>query len=306
MLTEKWGKAQRAIKGGYYGVKKSEEAQKEETITTKKRKYVIETKFSEGDLSQIHKGYFVDKNEEKNLVIVKISAAVESNIFLQNEVKILRILEKKTIGKSAIFSRYLPRLYETFSIREEGRQHFASCFKQQDEYFTLRDVMNQYPDGVHPKTMAWIWNRLMEILGFIHLQGIIHGAVIPEHILIHPVQHGIKLIDWTGATTEKRVRLMSVDLEEFYAPEIFSKKDVGSFTDIFMAAQCMKAILAGGLTNFHSKKIQNEIKELLEKCTRKEVEKRPNNAWKIRDESKNIFQTIFGNPGYHELKMTKS
>ena len=37
--------------------------------------------------------------------------------------------------------------------------------------------------------------------GEAHINGVIHGAVLPEHLLIHPEFHGLVLIDWTCAVT---------------------------------------------------------------------------------------------------------
>ena len=44
--------------------------------------------------------------------------------------------------------------------------------------------------------MAWIWRRLLLALGHAHDRDVIHGAVLPTHVLIHPEAHGLLLVDW--------------------------------------------------------------------------------------------------------------
>ena len=41
-----------------------------------------------------------------------------------------------------------------------------------------------YPDGVDPRDVAWMWRRLLVALGLAHRAGVVHGAVLPEHVLI--------------------------------------------------------------------------------------------------------------------------
>ena len=50
--------------------------------------------------------------------------------------------------------------------------------------------------GVDPRDAAWMWRRLLVALGFAHRAGVLHGAVLPEHVLIHPGEHGLVLVDW--------------------------------------------------------------------------------------------------------------
>ena len=41
-----------------------------------------------------------------------------------------------------------------------------------------------------------MWRRLLVAIGAAHRAGVIHGAVLPEHVLIHPAEHGLVLVDW--------------------------------------------------------------------------------------------------------------
>ena len=61
---------------------------------------------------------------------------------------------------------------------------------------SLADVRAAFPAGVDPRDAAWMWRRLLVAIGAAHRAGVIHGAVLPEHVLIHPAVHGLVLVDW--------------------------------------------------------------------------------------------------------------
>lgn len=66
-------------------------------------------------------------------------------------------------------------------------------------HFTLLDAKRQYPEGVDPKAVVWIWNRLLDLLDCLHSLGYGHHAVRPEHVLLHPRDHGATLCGWSRA-----------------------------------------------------------------------------------------------------------
>ena len=78
----------------------------------------------------------------------------------------------------------------------------ASLRERAGGWYTLAEVRRAYPMGVDPKDMAWMWRRLLVALGFAHLNGVIHGAVLPDNISILPGQHGLLLENWSQAVVD--------------------------------------------------------------------------------------------------------
>ena len=60
---------------------------------------------------------------------------------------------------------------------------------------SLAQVHAAYPRGLDPRDAAWMWRRLLVALGTVHAAGVVHGAVLPDHVLIHPDLHDT-LIGW--------------------------------------------------------------------------------------------------------------
>ena len=69
-----------------------------------------------------------------------------------------------------------------------------------DELYSLEEVRAAYPAGIDARDMAWMWRRLLTVLGFVHEQRLVHGCVTPDHVLIEPREHKLVLIGWCGAT----------------------------------------------------------------------------------------------------------
>lgn len=100
------------------------------------------------------------------------------------------------------------------------------------------------PTGLDGRDWAWIHRRLLTALAGAHLAGLVHGAVLPENILIHPEGHGVVLAGWSFATRPGRVLAGRVrSAEDFYPPEA-SGGTVTSETDIYMAHALMLWMLA--------------------------------------------------------------
>lgn len=88
---------------------------------------------------------------------------------------------------------YIPRLVETFRHKSGGKIRQANVISRAPAGFvTLADIDRK----LDPRDAAWIWRRLLVALGLAHRAGVSHGAVLPRHVLVHPIEHGLILIDW--------------------------------------------------------------------------------------------------------------
>lgn len=85
----------------------------------------------------------------------------------------------------------------------EGRLATASVWRHGFR-FTLKDVRERLGRTLNPHQAIWLFRRLCEVLGAIHVAGLAHGAVIPEHVLIEDGEHGARLLGFgtSGAIGE--------------------------------------------------------------------------------------------------------
>lgn len=63
---------------------------------------------------------------------------------------------------------------------------------------TLAQILEkpQYNEGLDPEHVAWITERLLNTLKYLHLSGVVHGDIKPQNIIIQPGDHTAVLVDY--------------------------------------------------------------------------------------------------------------
>ncbi len=129
---------------------------------------------------------------------LKMPRSPKNNDLIENEVMMLKQLKEQVPAKYQI---YHPTVLDTFMHRDKtsGKQRRAVVTTSLSGFVSLREVLEAYPEGIHPRHVAWIARRLWIALDTAHEAGVIHGAVFPENIMVHPTDHGLALINWSYA-----------------------------------------------------------------------------------------------------------
>ena len=137
-------------------------------------------------------------------LVFKITRSHYSNQHLARELDILRQLHDADDGR---FEPFLPEPLGRSNIVQSAGEppRLATVLKYHgeidgpDDLYSLQEVRAAYPNGIDPRDMAWMWRRILTVLGFVHTRGLAHGLVTPDHILIEPRGHKLVLISWCGA-----------------------------------------------------------------------------------------------------------
>ena len=124
--------------------------------------------------------------------LVKIARLPRDNDLLAAEADALRLLAKT--GDE--HHMYFPRLLDSTAVRDGRARLRANVLERLDGFYNLEEVMEHVPGGIHPLDMGWIWRRTLWALGGCHEAGVLHGALVPSHIMIEPTLHGVVLVDW--------------------------------------------------------------------------------------------------------------
>jgi hypothetical protein len=134
-------------------------------------------------------------------VVLKLSQAPDAARTLQHEAAILRQLQAAAIPGAAYFSQRLPQLVARGAATGNvayGTE--ALVVRHPVGYWgSLADVQRHYPHGIDPRHAVWMWRRMLDVLGYVHAAGWTHGRLAPEHLLVHPGDHGILIIGWSRA-----------------------------------------------------------------------------------------------------------
>jgi len=150
------------------------------------------------------------------LVVLKYADAAK----LEREHDVLRQLQSDTSPGSAYFSRRLP---ESIGLGQDGHGGKVLVLRHAPGYWgSLAEVHKRYGHGLDSRHVVWMWRRVLEVLAHVHSIGWSHGELSLEHMLVHPSDHGILLIGWSGA-----------------------KRHDDQARDLMQSAWSMRALLAG-------------------------------------------------------------
>ncbi|SEO37740.1 hypothetical protein SAMN05428959_10787 [Duganella sp. CF517] len=134
-------------------------------------------------------------------VTLKLAHAGSPPGRLRREADILRELQNVSRPGAAYFSQRLPQLagHGTASANSAIETEALLLRSPVGYWGSLAAVRRNYPAGVDPRHAVWIWRRILEVLGYVHDAGWVHGRLGPEHLLVHPGDHGVLIIGWADA-----------------------------------------------------------------------------------------------------------
>jgi serine/threonine protein kinase len=234
--------------------------------------------------------------------VVKVSRVPDGDMLLRQERAALTAL--LTAAGDATYRKYLPTLADSFPVRDGGFPRRVNVFLYEPGLFTLEQVHARHPalDGRH---LGWVFKRLLTVLGFVHRQGLVHGAVLPAHVLLAPACHGLRLVGW-GHSGEVGQPLATVPtrFRNWYPPEVLTKQPATAATDIYLAARCV-LYLAGGdpVAAGPPDTVPAPIGRFLRSCLLDGPRMRPGDAWALLDEFDELLGQLYGPPRFHTLVM---
>jgi len=288
--------AKARLKDGTYG--HIEEA----IVRTRRREYKIFKPIQSTDFCNT---YYSTYNETGIDIPVhfKISRDPKNNDLVANEARVLRkLMDGEDYDK---YSAYFPSLVDSFTYidKENPQPRQANIFSiGNDEFYSLKEVREVYPDGIDPKDMAWIWRRMLVYLGFTHSNGIIHGAVLPQNIFIQAEQHGLIATEWSYAvvdpdTSGEKISAINNDYESWYPLEVKRKDIPTPALDIYMGAKCMEYLLPDST--------DRRLNSFFKGCELERPRQRPQDAWKLLQEFDQLIESLWGPRKFHHFSMPK-
>lgn len=219
----------------------------------------------------------------------KIARSKADNDLMDRERRSLEILHDK--DADAKLSRYIPVLRESFSASARR----VNVLEEAAGYIPLDEIVERTHGILDFRHGIWMMNRLLTALGYVHRRGIVHGAIVPSHILYEPATHNMKLVDWCySCSPNEHVPAMVKKYKELYPREVLLKKPVTPATDIYMASRSIHWAVSTTPTVF---------KGLFEWCTAESMAARPPDAWTFQDRWLDMAKRVYGDPKFVELRI---
>ncbi|ROO83751.1 hypothetical protein EDD29_1260 [Actinocorallia herbida] len=248
-------------------------------LTTRRGAYRVGARVARGDVADLFA--VEDLSGAGGGLLLKLPRDPADSDLMDREATALRRLAERGDPR---YLPYVPRLVE--SIKHDGRR--GAILSRDEGFHTLAEVAAARPGGLDPRDAAWMWRRLLVVLGFAHRAGVVHGAVLPGHVMIHPEMHGLVLVGWGQSVTDPpgRVPLMVDAYAADYPPEIVAREPVTAAADVFLATRCMTALM-GPL-------LPPPMRAFARGCTQPSPRLRPADAWALLGELDELLDRMYG------------
>lgn len=298
-LGELYSSAQKKVKNGTYGQRiNSKEAESGFVIKTGKREYNVKTALAQGDLSVVYGGKCIDENGIEMEIAVKVVENPADNDLMKNEIKVLKLFQ----SAPAVQSKHLPVLLDQFKTSEN---QLGIILRYIDGY-DLCSVREKYKRGIPQEHAAWMLERLLSAVGFVHSKGVVHCNIEPAHIMISPKDHNVFLIDWSYAVvnpsnTGDGFKILN---EDFSPPEIKGRKPPIPASDMYSIGKCMIYILGGDVkNNLMPQTVDERLQRFIQFFVRESSRQRAQDGWEMNEQLKKLRSEIFGQKKFLEFKM---
>jgi hypothetical protein len=240
--------------------------------------------------------------------VVKMSEKHAGLLFAEAEA--LKHLHSVSVNPEAQKWRaYLPNLVDWFvdlNIEQLGEKSSGNVLVALGGYCSLDQVRTAFPRGVPFLNTIWIWRRLLASLAFVHDCEVVHGAVLPTHVWINPLQRDgqfsrLVLSDWEYSrigTGDYFRPLAAIDeqYEMLYPREVLNGRPASPATDIYLAAQTYIHLLGGDSSGELPSSVPLDVQFYLQNCL-SGPDARPQNAGVLQHQFDELLKKL--GPPYH-------
>ncbi|MFG1916079.1 serine/threonine protein kinase [Micromonospora sp. NPDC048898] len=250
--------------------------------------YRLGTPAHSGDLADLY-----DVGDDR---LLKLPRRPTDNDLLAREAHALRTIAERGDPR---YLPYVPRLVDEFPHRDaaSGAERRINVIATAPGLHDLDEVRHAYPDGLDARDVAWMWRRLLVVLGLAHRAGLVHGAVLPRHVLIEPDAHGVVLVDWCfSAPVGGTVPALVPGHSDWYPPEVAAKRPCGPGTDIAMASRCMSWLMGS--------RAPRELHAFAQGCRQRSLHARPADAWRLLRELDQVLDRLYGPRTFRPFTLT--
>ena len=255
-------------------------------IRTRKHEYEVGTELPGDEVFSVYEATYDAGHEHATLLIANDAAD-------EDLVTAYRTALKADFDPD--FRAFYPELIEAFHYTEGGANFPALAVKRAPELrlFTLAQIHEAYPSGIHGRDVAWMWRRMLVALGNAHDANLVHGAPVEEAWLVEPDQHGVVLAEWQYSVTPGSP-LISLPMahKDLYPQSVFDKQGQGRDLDLNLAAKTLLGLADPTTT---PKAILNHLKG----CT---LSRLPHER-ELLAEFDEVLDRVWGGKTFHVFKM---
>ena len=268
--------------------------------------WALDECIAHGEISDVYAGRRARWPTE--LATLKLLRDRKDTDLFDNEWEALQALQNSNAPGADTFTTLIPQPIIHGDITagpHTGKR--VSIFRRASGFrHTFDEVLQAYPQGIPARASIWVWRRILEVLSFIHASGMVHGAVLPPHLLIQENEHGVRLVGYSFAgRSGEKLRTSSNGFESFYRKGARSRSKLTAQVDLTMSARCIIAILGGNpATASLPPTVPAQLAAIVQRIALTEpTGSAGEDAWTIREKLGEIANEEFGPPQFIPIVM---
>ena len=277
-------------------------------ISIGKSHWSLQEKIAQGDTSDVYLGLRARWPTE--MAVIKLLRDEKNNLLFENEWQRIEELQRSIAPGADFFTRLLPQPVIHGKISGENHKgQKASIFRWESGFkYSLADIIQSYPQGIPVRASIWLWRRILEMLNFIHTSHLLHGAVLPQHILIQENEHGARLVGYSCAgPTGTSLDMKAVDYSECYPEWLKKGSRLSEQADLVMSARCMISALGGDAAKGSlPREVPGPLANVIHRMAKAgENEHITPSAWALRDELGQVADNVYGDSVFIPIVLPK-
>lgn len=242
------------------------------------------------------------------LVVLKALRAREDADLLANEWRTLTALHASEARGADFFARMIPQLVAHGAMTGAAEKAPATVYRWRSGFVhTLDDVARAHPRGVDPRAAVWMWKRALELVGWVHRSGYVHGALTPAHLLVHPRDHGVTLVGWGTSCSvhEGRLPALVAAARDYYPDDAWARRAASPATDLATLARSIARALGGDPAKGSvPSSVPEPVADLvIEHAGRRSCEGAVADAWALKEQVTAASRAAFGPDRYVNFTM---
>lgn len=276
------------FKKGIYGIVDSVQIYKYMTplfeITVKGKLYQFYENMFEGEVAYIFKG--ISSND---IVYLKVAINPEDNDLITTEYNVLSTLRHQSF----------PYVEQKIMVND-----INAILMREVKGVTMLELLEQYTKGVPAEHVMWMLERLLSVVGYLHLNCVVHGNIKPENIIINKDNHNVSLLGFSfcipnANTPEAQYKIVN---DYYTAPEVKKTARVLPSSDVYSIGKIAIKLLGGDVSsNGMPISVDARVRAFIRKMVSNSSSDRPNDAWKLWSELIKLRTEVFGTQRFKKL-----
>jgi len=245
----------------------------------------------EGESADIYHAYYFNPDDllkPWKEAVIKIIADAADNPLMANEQSFYQHLAHfcfpsyldyfRMDSKDAIILSYVSNSYDLLELRRRYQSKYSS-------------------PGLPQEHLFWILDRFLSALGLLHENGILHGNIQPDNLLVQPKTHNGLLIGFLHCRiSPSSDAALDVVNPAYCAPEVFTRRfKPHPVSDMYALGRCMIELLGGHGESLDERlPLDPRLRVFLQKMTLPDPACRATDAWGLAEELKTLRRAIYG------------